>query len=74
MKIITLEKLAQITGFSEGTLRTWLSGYKFSAYRLAHDYRYSEGFIQTLVDYLESKGYFKPASKLRDYVFQTPVC
>ena len=75
MTKITLEKLSEILGFSTNTIRTWLGNYRFAPYRLSHYYQYSNGFIESLVDYLEMKGYYKASENLKQYVrnFNVPA-
>lgn len=75
MTKITLEKLSEILGFSTNTIRTWLGGFRFAPYRLTHDYQYSDGFVESLIDFLELKKKYKASENLKQYVknFNKPV-
>ena len=68
MQKITLNKLAEILGYSTNTIRTWLGNYRFSQFRLQRDYRYTEDFIQTLIDYLELRGKYKAVDSFKRFV------
>lgn len=75
MQKITNEKLSEILGYNKYTIRTWLGNYRFSKFRLERDYKYSEEFVQVLIDFLELKGKYRAAENLRQYVrnFNEPV-
>lgn len=64
---IKLQELSYITGVSENTLRSWLSGWRFSKFRLSKDYKLSIEFIQTLISFLELKDKYKAINNLQEY-------
>lgn len=68
MEKISLNKLSEITNMSTNTLRQFLGGYRFAKFRLAHDYKYTNEFVQILIDFLELKNKYKAIENLKQYV------
>lgn len=64
MELLSRYELARVLGFKKNTLSNWLGHYSFDKFYVGHKVNLNKEFIDTLLDYLLKKGYYKDIKRL----------